>query len=1505
MKPTWLRRTGTTIALTAVSALLPGIVPVSQAGISVDGSVQSSYTVAITGGSNPSLYTTCVQGDSKMLAGGSFTAINGFPAGNLGRIPGTGTPEFDPGTGTNGTVFCTAVQDDGKILIGGQFSTVNGEPRGGLARLLSNGQLESTDTFDTGSGANAAVTGLAIQPDGQIIVCGEFTAFGGQTRGRIVRLNPDGTLESSAAFNPGTGANGTISTALVQPNGKILLGGGFTAINGQARNRIARLNANGSLESTATFNTGTGANAAVLCLALMGDGRILAGGDFTSIDSRVRGRIVRLNAAGAVESSATFSTGTGFDGSVHSIALQGNSDALAGGDFTIGNGATVNRLARIRSTGTISAGADGDGPNDTVLSVMLEERGYVIIGGEFTKVSTQDHKGIARIFNFDSSQSFTMPTANSFLWARTTSVPAPAVVTYDLTTDGGVSWQRLGPGVWTASGWAITGLTLPPAGVVRVRGRVPCGWHNGSSGIIEDFFAFNDSILDWSFNPNVTVDRYPEYPSTAVIQPDGKLVIAGGFGTVSGQARNHIARLTADDSLESTATFNTGTGPSTTGQLRSLAIQPDARILVGGGFGSWNGQNRRYSVRLSTAGTLESTSSFNYTAFLGGDTVCTAVQPDGRIIFAGGRNDISGGATQTALVRVNANGTAQAAPAWNPVTMDGYVLCMVLQPDGKILIGGNFTQINGQPRRNLARLLPDGSVESTATFNTGTGPDDWVYALAVQPDGQILAAGYFTTYNNAPHRWLVRLNPNGTAESHATFDIGAGPDSSLEGLILQADGKIIITGYFKKVDRQPSVRIARLLPNGRVDSAANFNPGPGPNEYTQAVLQADGYIVLYGSFTSVNGQVRNGMARLFNDPATGSLTAPARSRVQWLRGGTAPEVMQVSIELSTNSGASWTPLGNATRIPGGWEVTGLNLPQSGQLRASGRTTDSKSEGMLQSVAPFEFVPEIAIHAGADTSAPELSDGMTVAVIFPDARMASPSPPVRTFTIANTGLAPLTISAITLPAGYSLTSPVSLPASVAVNASLTLTVQLSTASASDFGGSITITSNDPDEVAFDFPVSGRIVTPDIAVQNGSPPAPELTDGQAAAVDFGIVRQESPQARVFTVLNTGTAPLLISGVTVPSGFTALDLPPLPAVIAVSESLAFRLRIDAGALGTFSGRVGIASDDLDEPVFDFPVTGTVVSPEIAVHEGATTVDPEITDGQAASVDFGRNIQGTPATRSFTIANTGTAELLVSSITVPPGYTALNVPLLPFTVGINQSAVFRISLTTLAVGTHTGSVMIASDDLDEALFDFPITGEVFIPDPVSGVVSTTTVLNRQTGLREQMIHITNDTTATVPAYNLIIRGLPAGVEVNNASEARADGSVVVYIRQGMSPRSVQDIVIEYYSPNRAPVEMNPQLSTEVVLNPPDLSVPGGEAGLAIENITRLTGGEMLLEFTTTPGRRYEVQFSRNGQPWQASLPNIRAASNRTQWLDRGLPRTERHPSLDASRFYRVREIP
>ncbi len=763
-------------------------------------------------------------------------------------------------------------------------------------------------------------------------------------------------------------------------------------------------------------------------------------------------------------------------------------------------------------------------------------------------------------------------------------------------------------------------------------------------------------------------------------------------------------------------------------------------------------------------------------------------------------------------------------------------------PDGRLYVGGaaddTIRRYDGTTGQSLGTFATGGQIPIGLTF----GPDGHLYVASRDGVGVL-------RYNGTTGAFMGRFATASTTVLWWAFDLAFGPQ-----------GDLFVTSFER----------------GRV---LRFNGTTG---------------ALIGTFATISGTAAASLAWAPN----GELyVGGTNGRIYRFNGTTGAAITSFDTGLTDLRDIVFAPDGNIyagyaslTNIYKFHPVTGARLatyPTGGGLNSG--------TGSLLVVAP-----EIVVYNG-NLGALQLNDGQLVPVDFLTTLL--PAPVTRTITIANPGNVALVLTAINVPSGYILVNPPALPASVAAKGSLALQVQLNAVATGTFAGQVSITSNDPDEAVFDFPVTGKVVTPEIALHRGATTTkPELSDGQAAPLDFEIVRQGTPQSLNLTVANTGTAPLLISGATVPPGFTLLELP-LPATIAIAQSHTFHLQIDAAATGTFAGQVILTSDDLDEAEFNFPVTGLVVTPEITMHDGDAAA-PALADGQAVAVDFGRNIQGTPRARTFTISNDGTAELLVSGMTVPAGFTLTALPSLPLTVGTGQSASFQVSLAALTVGTHSGSIVITSDDLDEAAFDFPVTGEVFIPDPVAtGPADVTTVLNRQTGLREQTIRIANDTTATVPAYNLILRGLPEGVEVNNASERRPDGSWVVYVRQAMNPLSTQDILLEYFSANRGPGEIAPQLSTEVVLNPPDLSVPG-DAGFAIDRVLLQQGGAVLIEFPTTPGRHYQVQYSHDGTNWQASLPNIRAAANRTQWLDRGLPRTDSHPSAHASRFYRVAEL-
>jgi uncharacterized delta-60 repeat protein len=234
-----------------------------------------------------------------------------------------------------------AVQPDGKVLVGGSYYHLEYDSGGfivaeyfinRLARFTANGSLDGSFYFVD---LNGGVNSITPQSDGKIIIVGEFTS-------KILRLNADGNQDYS--FNPGTGTNGSVSSVALQPDGKVLIGGSFTNVSGVSRNGIARLNANSSLDSS--FNPGTGVSGgSVWSVALQPDGKVLIGGLFTTVNDTNRNNIARLNANGSLDSS--FNPGTGADNVVRSIALQPDGKVIIGGDFTVVNGAVRPRVARL------------------------------------------------------------------------------------------------------------------------------------------------------------------------------------------------------------------------------------------------------------------------------------------------------------------------------------------------------------------------------------------------------------------------------------------------------------------------------------------------------------------------------------------------------------------------------------------------------------------------------------------------------------------------------------------------------------------------------------------------------------------------------------------------------------------------------------------------------------------------------------------------------------------------------------------------------------------------------------------------------------------------------------------------------------------------------------------------------------------------------------------------------------------------------------------------------
>ncbi|HTO35957.1 MAG TPA: T9SS type A sorting domain-containing protein, partial [Flavobacterium sp.] len=325
--------------------------------INTDGTLDTTFTVG-TGfsGSNEADYgysinIVYIQPDGKILVGGWFETYNGQSSSSIARLNADGTLDttFSIGTGFKfgtelGQIHTISLQPDGKILVGGWFTLYNGQSANSIIRLNTDGTMDNTFSIGTGFGGDAPfVDTVTMQLDGKILVGGWFETYNGQTRNRIVRLNTDGTLDTS--FTIGTGFDNRVYSIAVQPDGKIIVGGAFSSYNGQSRNRTARLNIDGSVDTS--FTIGTGFNSYVFDIAMQPDGKILAVGWFTSYNGQTTNRVARLNTDGTLDTS--FNIGTGFSGGAFTIAVQSDGKILAGGEFTTYNGQSQNRIVRLHN----------------------------------------------------------------------------------------------------------------------------------------------------------------------------------------------------------------------------------------------------------------------------------------------------------------------------------------------------------------------------------------------------------------------------------------------------------------------------------------------------------------------------------------------------------------------------------------------------------------------------------------------------------------------------------------------------------------------------------------------------------------------------------------------------------------------------------------------------------------------------------------------------------------------------------------------------------------------------------------------------------------------------------------------------------------------------------------------------------------------------------------------------------------------------------------------------
>ncbi|WP_201984848.1 T9SS type A sorting domain-containing protein [Hymenobacter rubidus] len=756
------------------------------------------------------------------------------------------SPTLDPSFPVVGiyqpTIAEVALQlSSGARVVAGRFDRAGGQlysPAYGssLVRYLPGGAPDAVFNATVAAGRFSVQT-LAEASNGKLLLglAGAAT-LGGQPVAALVQLNADGTRDAAFA-NPAPGIDGFVSRLLVQPDGKILVGGNLAFLPQTPVPGLARLNADGTPDATFQAQLSTGRIADVSGLARQADGKLLVAA-YVVLPGSSTGeyQLVRLLANGAQD--PTFQPVLTAGVILSDVAVQPDGQVLvsAAGGQPVRPGSPAG-LARLSATGAPDATFAPDPalfvPRLAGLPLLAVQPDGRILLGHWPANLPAGQAPVARLLAsgaFDPAWSTPQVPADALL---------PRLNSLQVLPNGQLlvagTLQRLGDANGLERGAALLGSTGQPDGSF-----LPVLQQNG---VVRDVAQ----------------------------QPDGRLVAVGTFNEVGDAPARGIVRFQLDGSVDTAFSRRARLGG---GFATRVLVQPDASVVVGGDFVAVGGVAQAAVVRLLPGGTPDA--AFPSPLASGASVTEMARQPDGQLLLAGNLRRPSP-ATPAGFLRVNGTGGLDATflpPAG--VTP----LALLVQPDGAIVVGSTATG------RQVLRLLPSGAQDPAFASPTLGAPSIGaaaVRALSRQPDGRLLVAGSFVQAGAVNTAQVARLLPNGTPD--ATFATQLlQPSGRATAVVVQPNGRVLVGGTTALPNSAAAPSLFRLLPDGSTDPDFDSNRGPdlGRNQLgtVRVLVQANGAIVAAGGFATVSGLPVVALTRLLDANVLASHRTEAGHEVQ-------------------------------------------------------------------------------------------------------------------------------------------------------------------------------------------------------------------------------------------------------------------------------------------------------------------------------------------------------------------------------------------------------------------------------------------------------------------------------------------------------------------------------------------------------------------------------------------------------------------------------------------------
>jgi hypothetical protein len=689
-----------------------------------------------------------------VVAGGDFNFAGGPAVNNVASWDGASWSGFGVGLGPG--VEAIAALPNGDVVVGGTFTRVgSGQSISRIARW------NGTSWLPLGSGIpNGTVRAMVVLPNGHLVVGGSFSTAGGVTVNNIARW--DGTTWSSL----GSGLSSSFSTGVgalaVLPNGQLVAGGDFTSVGGVTVNGIARWDGTTWSALGAGVQRSTGAGE-VRSLAVLPNGDLVAGGIFTRAGQVLTNNIARWNG------SAWGWLGAGLTHPVsplvRSLAVAPNGRLIAAGQFTTSGSTTVNQIAEWNGVSWSALGTGLTAPGYG-FAVAVLPNGDIVAGGSFAEAGGVPVSNIAR-WNGTSWDAMKGGVASSVtalavapsgrLLVGGSFGSAGAVRANFIARWNGTSWMPLGSGT---SGTVRSLLALPNGDIVAG------GWFTQAGGVLVDNVARWDGT-NWTPLGSGFTASSPGVRALALL-PNGDIVAGGRLTTSNGVAVNNIARW------DGTAWRPMGSGFNST--VSALAVLPNGDLVAGGSFSSTGGQPVNQIAR------WDGTSWLAMGSGMSGAVQDLVVTPSGDLL-AGGPFLTAGGVPVNMVARWN--GSSWSSPV-EPLsgTFNAQVFAVAVLRSGAFVLGGEFTRTSAITLNRIGRS--SGASWSPMGSGVNAGLDGSVNDLVTRPNGEVLVFGNFLTAGNIVSRGFAIWSP-GCNECRGDLDQSSAVDD--------ADFSIFVVAY--------------------------------------------------------------------------------------------------------------------------------------------------------------------------------------------------------------------------------------------------------------------------------------------------------------------------------------------------------------------------------------------------------------------------------------------------------------------------------------------------------------------------------------------------------------------------------------------------------------------------------------------------------------------------------------------------------------------------------------